>query len=352
MFADYVQTHTPRITKLMTSFFTEKARELTGIFPLGNDAVNTIHTLAQGGKLIRAGLVVLGAEMRGRGIDEDVLKVSVATQLYHTAFLIHDDIIDNDRVRHGKPSVYAHYADVARKEKLVEATDFGKNMAICIGDMSFFMGDELVATIADMSCIPTLMTLFSRELTHVALAELSETYQSVSPKRITKDTILSIYRYKTARYSIVLPLLAGSILSNQSPSTMKLLETYGEAAGILYQIKDDELGMAGDEKVIGKPVGSDIREGKKTIYYLELMNHADAQDKKRLASIFGNKKASEKDIAFVRSCVSSYNIEDTIQTYVKTLYDEAYQTIQILSVTSEYKTLLESLLDYTKTRTY
>ena len=84
----------------------------------------------------------------------------------------------------------------------------------------------------------------------------------------TSTTYCACTRYKTGRYSFSLPLLAGAMLADAPAELRGKLETFGESIGLLFQIRDDELGLFGDERELGKPVGSDVREGKKTHHLL------------------------------------------------------------------------------------
>ncbi len=117
--------------------------------------------------------------------------------------------------------------------------------------------------------------------------------------------ILDIYRYKTARYSFYLPLAAGWILGGGRKTVLPALERLGLDLGLVFQIKDDEIGLFGSPGTTGKPVGSDIRQGKKTLYAAGLLDRAAGADKDRFAAVFANPGATAADIRFVRDLAAA-----------------------------------------------
>jgi len=181
----------------------------------------------------------------------------------------------------------------------------------------------------------------------VGTAQMDDVAWGSSINLPEKKQILELYKHKTGRYTFSLPLAAGAILAGQENNTIQELMELGENLGILFQIRDDELGLVGDEKKLGKPVGSDIKEGKKTLHYLQLMSCASDEEKKVLKTIFGNLNASAEDIGFVLNIIEKYNIPLAIKNEFEEIAKKTEDKIQTLKIYSEsYRKLLDQLYIY------
>jgi geranylgeranyl diphosphate synthase type I len=164
---------------------------------------------------------------------------------------------------------------------------------------------------------------------------------------VSEKDVLELYRYKTGRYTFSLPLSSGALLAGADEQQRQRLEHIGELLGIVFQLRDDELGLYGDEKALGKPIGSDVREGKKTPFYLKLMDRVEDEEREKLLGIFGNAEAAGEDIERVRSLVESLGVRDEIVKSCERLSREASAEIESLEgVNGEAYRILEELLDY------
>jgi geranylgeranyl diphosphate synthase type I len=167
--------------------------------------------------------------------------------------------MDRDELRRGQKTLHYQYA---------ESTDdhVGLSMAMAAGDMLFFMAYELIGSIDTNADIrKQLLTLVSREYQNVCVAQMQDVYWSTGKTIPKEGDVLSMYRYKTARYTFSVPLVAGAVLSGMSAERIHQLDQFGEQLGILYQIRDDFLGSHGNTAKTGKPVGHDARENKQTL---------------------------------------------------------------------------------------
>ena len=129
------------------------------------------------------------------------------------------------------------------------------------------------------------------------------------------------------------------------------LETYGEHMGLLFQLKDDELGLLGSPSQLGKPVGSDIRENKKTLYRWHLFRKADPGDKKRLHRVFGNPDVDQEMVAEVKVMLDRYSIRDKVQDKVRQLRLPAEKALAGLELRDRHRRILSELLDFNSRRT-
>jgi len=313
----------------------------------GPDLLNRLEHFATNGKMIRGGLVLLAQEMFSEKYTPDGIKVAIAIELMHTSLLIHDDIMDNDYTRRGNRTIFAQYIDFAEEKKLSSPESFGINMGICVGDIGFFLAFSLFSQLtAPPETKSQLLSFFSKEMIAVGLMQMQDVYFASSNSAVSKEQILSMYKYKTARYTFTLPLVSGAILSGQPISNIALLEKLGESLGIIFQIRDDEIGLFQTEEEIGKPIGSDIREKKKTLFYTTLFQKVTEDEKNKLNDIFGSEVITPAMVRYVKELVISSGTYAVISEYITELSHSAKKIIDDLTINSEYKIILNELLIY------
>ncbi len=311
--------------------------------PWGVDVQQKLTNIVTQGKMIRGILVLLGYTLNG-GSDTRAVPIASAIELFHTSLLIHDDIMDQDTLRRGMKTISALYQEHAATNNMVDPKRTGESLGICTGDLGFFLGYELLNTTeATPEIKQQLFKMISNELILVGLGQMQDVALGAGMTTPTEEEILNVYRYKTARYTFSLPLMLGALLGGAETKQLRSLEQAGEALGLIFQIKDDELGIFGDKKTTGKPIGSDIREGKKTLYRLYLESISDSQTRQKLSAIFGNKHLHETDIAYIQSLISEKGISDKITTHVMNLTADFHSACKELHLEDEQKKLLEDL---------
>jgi geranylgeranyl diphosphate synthase, type I len=352
-FEAYFERTRTRLLRFLDGFLESKKAEMARPEPWGKDVVRRLDGFTRKGKLIRGGLVCLGCEMAGRRISEDAVRTGAALELIQSALLIHDDIMDRDAQRRGAPSLHRQYALLAEKEGLPDADHFGVSMGICAGEIAIFLAFEALAGLSarpDRAGASEVQRLFAGTFGLVGLGQMRDIHAGASSRPVPEKEILDIYRFKTARYSFSLPLAAGWVLGGGRASVRRQLERLGEAMGLIFQIKDDELGLFGEEEVLGKPVGSDIRQGKKTLIHLRLLERATAGERKRLTAVFGRQDASEEDIRAVRELALRYGVDSDVRRTMARYGRRAGTVIGGLPVDSRYREVLETLLAFSLTR--
>jgi geranylgeranyl pyrophosphate synthase len=201
------------------------------------------YTLKDGGKRIRPALTLLS----GKFYVYDtalLIPMAAAVELLHTATLVHDDIVDNSPVRRGKPTVNRAW---------------GQNRALLLGDYLFAKAGGLVASTENLRVIK----LFSQTLMTISSGELKQTGVTFALAS-ARDYYFAWVSAKTARL-FATATESGAILSQATEEAIKALGDYGHNLGMGFQIVDDVLDFIGEEDELGKPVGSDLREGTMTL---------------------------------------------------------------------------------------
>lgn len=350
-FASYFENARKRLRDDLTGFLAAKRRDVARLGPWGGDVVRRLGTFTRKGKMIRGGLVALGCEMAGGRAGAAAVRAGTAFELIQSGLLIHDDIMDRDPRRRGGPSIHEQYASLAPVPGGADAAHFGTSMAICAGEIAIFLAFEAMAGLPGPSKRTTaVQRLFAAEFGLVGLGQMLDIEAGMSRELLPERKILEIYRYKTARYSFYLPLAAGWTLGGGRGRVLPVLERLGEALGLVFQIKDDELGLFGNAGTTGKPVGSDVRQGKKTLYSVGLLDRATGPDEDRLAAVFGCADATDADIRFVRDLAERLGVREDARQVMFRLGRRAEEEILALPVRERHRDVLLSLLEYSLSR--
>ncbi len=336
---------------------------------LGADAAERLDEFSSRGKMLRGSLVRLGYELcRGTapsGDDERCVDLAgAAMELFQSGLLVHDDIMDRDRVRRGFPTLHVGYEATLERGVYDDPAHNGASLGICSGDLAFFAAFRALAQLpTDAETSRRLMAIAARELTLVGVAQMQDVANGAikpgstnpfrdAPCEPREEDILRLYRYKTGRYTFSLPLALGAALASAREESMAALEEAGENLGILFQLKDDELGLFADEAELGKPVGADVREDKKTLYRLRLFEKSDQSTARRLHSMFGNREPGGVDMGFVRDTIESLCIRDELSGMMRLYARTAEERVSSLisTATTEASTAFRELAAYSLER--
>jgi heptaprenyl diphosphate synthase len=208
------------------------------------------HLLKAGGKRIRPVLVLLGGRFGTYDIQQ-LKNVAVALELIHMATLVHDDVIDDSELRRGKPTVKAKWDN---------------RIAMYTGDYILARGLMIVTELKN----PEIHEIFSKAIVEMSIGEIEQIRDFNNWNQNLRKYLRRIKR-KTALL-IAVSCQLGAIASNASQDVVRKMFTYGYNVGMSYQIRDDILDFVGDEKKLGKPAGSDLRQGNITLPALYALN--------------------------------------------------------------------------------
>lgn len=228
--------------------------------PLG-DALR--YLIQSGGKRLRPALTIAASHFNAHRDPNEINLMATAIEMLHTATLVHDDVIDQSLLRRGNPTLNAKWS--------VGAT-------VLTGDFMFARSATLVAATHNMRA----MELFASTLAIICNGELEQLFQL---GQIDQDKE-NYYRRIDAKTASLFSTAAesGALLSEAPESVIQALKQYGHDLGMAFQIVDDILDFVGDEKVIGKPVGSDLRQGTVTLPVFYFMQHSGGR--KQVEAVF------------------------------------------------------------------
>jgi geranylgeranyl diphosphate synthase type I len=348
---DYFAEQKTRIMGFLERYFDSKKAGYSAGNKWGPDTVRRLLEFTSRGKMIRGGLVVMSEGFFRDTPSEDSFKVAGALEIFQSGFLIHDDIMDGDLYRRGEKTVFSQYAGMGRDEGAADPERLGQSMGICAGDLAFFAGFDILTALETGPALKNrLISLCAEEYFKVGLAQMNDVYLGGSETEVTEEDILNVYRYKTARYTFSLPLMIGAMLGGASAEVSGQLEEIGELLGMIFQIKDDELGIFSTDGELGKPVGSDIREKKKTLFYYYIMESAKNQGDKTvlgmLEGIFGNPNLVPDDLQTVRDYVKKSGVLERAERKIAQYSREIERLINVTILDKKSINWVELLLKY------
>jgi len=340
-------TYKKKVINILLNLFDKDPINLKLINAWGKDVIERFKEFSTNGKLLRGSLILLSSDMYSKKNVSGSTEAAAAIELIHSSLLIHDDIMDRDRLRRGKPTIHHQYETLYPHDNKGEALHFGESMAICSGDIGFFIAFYVLSTIpTDSSLINKILKLWSTEFAYVGAAQMDDMYFEVIDSEISDDKILNMYKYKTSRYTFSLPMVTGAVLAEAPENDINKLKDLGEKIGIIFQIKDDELGLFGSEEKTGKPTGSDIQEGKNTLYISYLKKMATDDNRKIIEKIISNKDGSKEAVEKLKEIIIESGIKKRIDSIVEKLMNDTEKIISTLNIKNKYKEILNELVLY------
>jgi len=315
------------------------------------------------GKRLRPAVLLLSCGAVG-GREEDAIPAAAAVEMFHTWTLVHDDLIDNDEKRRGGYTVHAQSSIVAKQQMNYtenQAKDYGRDIAILTGDVQqgwavsllcdcFLKGNvkpEVTLTLIRMLESYVLNTLVSGETLDIQFAK--RPVESFKPEQIMD----MLWRKTGAlyEYSAKAGAMIGLNITNTHDKKVVALSNFTSKCGTAFQLQDDILGIIGNEKQLGKSVGSDIREGKRTTIIYYAFKNASPQQKTKLESVLGNQQATREEINEVVQLLLELGGISETKRMAQQIIGEARPELDVLP-DSHYKELLLAWADFMISRDF
>ena len=255
------------------------------------------HLIVNGGKRLRPYMVIRSCQILG-GKSSTAMIAASAVEMVHNFTLVHDDIMDNDEMRHGVPTVHKK---------------FGMPIAILAGDVLFSKAFQIISeSKLSPNANAHLISRLAKACVDVCEGQLLDIKMADEKRIPTEAEYITMIGKKTAALFDV-SCAMGAICATNKPKDISNLSTFGRNLGIAFQITDDLIGVMGDPKVTKKPVGNDLREGKKSLPILMAIKLARGNEKKIILKAFGNSKISKKDLNKAVEVIRSLGIEEKVR---------------------------------------
>ncbi|MFS0867715.1 polyprenyl synthetase family protein [Microbacterium sp. 179-B 1A2 NHS] len=314
---------------------------------LGSEArafVESGAEAATGGKRFRARFCVAGwrAVVTANGSPDttppdSVVSAAAALEVFHAAALVHDDIIDSSDTRRGRPA--AHRAWEARHRHAAwagDAASFGRSAAVLLGDLLVAWSDDLfeegLASGADSERAAAARVEYARMRREVTIGQFldvaEESAHVAAPGSEHAERALRIASLKSARYSVQHPLLLGATLAGAASHQYDSLSRFGHPIGLAFQLRDDVLGVFGDSAVTGKPVGDDLREGKRTLLVAYTRAELGRGTKRVFDELIGEPDLTPEQVGFLQQTMVDTGALARVEDHIAAWADEADRALR------------------------
>lgn len=286
------------------------------------------HLIIHGGKRLRPYMVIRSCQIVG-GKSSNAMSAASAVEMVHNFSLVHDDIMDNDEMRHGVPTVHKKY---------------GMPLAILAGDVLFSKAFQIISDSKLSSSATTqLVSRLAKACVDICEGQLLDVKMAEGKKIPSQTEYITMIGKKTAALFDVSCAMGAICASNKNNDILNL-SSFGRNLGIAFQITDDLIGVMGDPKITKKPVGNDLREGKKSLPILMAIKLSKGKEKKVILNAFGNSKVTKKDLNEAVDVIRSLGIEESVRKQAQKYSEKAEKSLSKYSGSA--KSELIALLDF------
>lgn len=290
------------------------------------------HIMSIPGKRIRPMLCLMSCEMFGGNI-KDALYASFAMEVFHNFTLVHDDIMDKADIRRGHPTVHKV---------------FGTNAGILAGDaMLSYAYKYLCMTPA--STLSDVLDVFNK--TSIEIYEGQQLDVDFETRLdVSEEEYIKMIEYKTS-VLLACSLKVGAIIGGASKEDQERIYNFGLYLGLSFQIKDDLLDTFGEQAKVGKRIGGDILNNKKTFLLINALKKASTEDKEHLLHLM-DEKNEDKKIAEVKEIFNLYHIESYTQERIEKYYQDSIKYLDAISADETSKSVVRQLAEKIHGRDY
>lgn len=276
------------------------------------------HYIRSGGKRLRPFMVIKSCELLG-GDALRALPAAAAVELVHNFTLVHDDIMDNDEMRHGVATVHRQ---------------FGLPLAILGGDVLFSKSFEILSYRGRKAGVPEaaiaeMVGRLANACTVICEGQVTDIDFASNTKFPSEPQYIDMIGKKTAALFEVSCALGALSAPGHSGKDVENLSSFGRHVGVAFQLVDDLIGAIGDPRVTGKAAGNDIREGKKTLPILLALRKAKGGDRDLLLKVFGSKTASASEVKDAVRVVSDIGVDEDVRNAARQHMSRALESLDV-----------------------
>ncbi len=283
--------------------------------------------------LLLAGWAMASGELT-RGVPEGVKQFAAGLELLHTFMLIHDDVADRAATRRGGPSLH----------RALSSGKAGEDLAVVVGDHVYSRAVEVMLT-SGMPHAAEATRYMMAICRHTAVGQYLDIDLARTPLQdVTIFQTLKVANLKTARYGFVAPLVAGAMLGGADKSLLEQLERVGRQVGLAFQLRDDLIGLFGDDSVAGKDGGGDFVEGKRTFPVVAAWTRADSAGRAKLEQLWASDVKDEKALQSARTEIDAWGGREATQRVIERMTRSARKTLELLPAGAGARMVLDGLI--------
>lgn len=318
------------------------AEDLSPVGDAASDLLGPLTALGARGKRMRAILLIAAHRAAGGQRLDAALAAASALELFQTAALVHDDVLDRSDTRRGLPATHRAIESLHRNQGLAgDAERFGINGAILAGDLALMAALGEIADAVAMVPAAVGAEVGRRFRTMASLCTAGQ-YLDVKLaeypiERIggLASDIEAVMRSKTASYTTEAPLALGAALAGLPADAIDAWAAAGVPLGLAFQLRDDLLGVVGDPRVTGKPAGDDLREGKATLVLSDALRLGTAADATQILAVCGRSEASEAEMEVAIAAVRRSGAVAAAERRIDAYRDEAERALAGLEMSGD-----------------
>jgi len=333
-----------RVARVLTTFVSSHRLDMEQISVDTLPLVDSLAELLEGGKRLRPAFAYWGYRAAGGSDTSEVVSACASLEFLQACALIHDDVMDASDTRRGKPAAHKQFENLhIRNQWSGSSIDFGIGSAILIGDLALSWADELLLTSGlDNEQVARAKKIYDEMRTELMAGQYLDLLEQVRGN-ITVERAATVIKYKSAKYTIERPLLMGAAIAGSSESISKALSDYGLALGEAFQLRDDVLGVFGDQATTGKPAGDDLREGKQTMLVAHAFSLATTPQLALLNSSLGDAELSAESIEQLQQMLITCGSLDLVEKQISEKTMAATNAIEVIDIPDEARFALHEL---------
>ncbi|MGW8768889.1 polyprenyl synthetase family protein [Streptomyces sp. NPDC055815] len=318
-----------RVDEELRSYVAQEASELAAVDPALGPVAEQLESSVADGKRLRAAFCYWGWRAVGQPDSDALVRAAAAMELVHAAAVVHDDLIDDSPLRHGRPT--AHLALRTAVEHHPRPAAGARSLAMLVGDLLMSLAGQLFVTsglpAAYLGRARPLWAALARDLVAGECLEILRT--GAAPDTTAS---LKVIRYKTAKYTVEQPLLIGGALAGAGGRLREGYSAYGVPLGEAFQLRDDLLGLFGDPGTTGKAGADDVRGNRPTTLLAETWRLAGAEERGRLRELLARREPDGDALEAVREVMRRLEAPERVEAMITERVGEALHALDELNL--------------------
>ncbi|MFC8709329.1 MULTISPECIES: polyprenyl synthetase family protein [unclassified Streptomyces] len=312
--------HRDRFDARFARYFDTVARERPSRGVFVPEALELVRDMSlRGGKRLRVALLYEAARLVTPDAVAGLEEAALSMELLHTHGLIHDDIIDDSPVRRGAPSVYYAY-----RERFPGRPQTALGLAVLAGDLAAFLSLRVLLTAPVppelRQAMAAVQAAAGADTVAGQILDLERDFGPV-PDREMLDLVSE---YKSARYSVLAPLRLGLLAAGADPAVHdKDLARYATLVGVGGQLRDDYLDLFADSDTVGKPAGSDLREGRRSYAVCAVLAAATGREREIVEAALTGPGCRPETVEQIRDIARRHGVDERMRADLHRLAEEA-----------------------------
>ncbi|WP_329296580.1 polyprenyl synthetase family protein [Streptomyces pseudovenezuelae] len=328
------------VDEVLHHFVVHETDQLAAIDPALAPIARQVEQAVTDGKRLRAAFCYWGWRAAGQSNSDALVRAAASMELVHAAAMVHDDLIDDSAMRHGRPTTHVALRTALRRRPRAEHA--ARSLAMLVGDLLMSLAGQLFATsglpAAFLGRARPLWASLAREL---IAGECLEILHSGTTPDITAS--LKVIRYKTAKYTVEQPLLIGGALAGADERLREGYSAYGLPLGEAFQLRDDLLGLFGDPEHTGKANLDDVRAHRPTALLAETWRIAGDGEREQLRALLGRRDLAHNGLEAVRAVMLRLKAPDRVEDMITARVQEATDCLHELDIPAHATAALTAL---------